>query len=147
VVDVVNLARYVGDTVLRVSRLRYEVGDKVISGANEGSVEITFRGGGTLLCESAADGETVSVADAPWVDPFGGSLTEENADFVRTSGRWVRYDASDQQPFADLIGRQVVDVAPITGTTGKRYGVVVNVSGYLLSMYANADELHARLLA
>lgn len=143
----INLAKYVGDTVVRVSRLRYEVGDKVASGADEGSVEITFRSGGTLLCESAADGETVRVADTPWVDPFGGPLSKENEEFVRTSGRWVKYDASDQQPFADLLDRRVVDVAPITGTTGKQYGVVVNVSGYLLGMYANADELHVRLLA
>jgi hypothetical protein len=41
----------------------------------------------------------------------------------------------------------VVDVAPITGTTGKQYGLVLNVSGYLLALYANADELRVRLLA
>lgn len=143
----IRLAKYVGDTVQRVNRLRYEVGEKVASGANEGSVEITFGSGSTLLCESAADGETVRVADAPWVDPFGGPLSAENLEFQRTAGRWVKYDASDQEPFAGLVGRQVVDIAPITGTSGKQYGVVVNVSGYLLGMYANADELHVRLLA
>jgi hypothetical protein len=143
----IRLAKYVGDTVRSVCRLRYEVGEKVASGANEGSVEITFGSGSTLLCESAADGETIRVADAPWVDPFGGALSEENEEFVRSSGRWVKYDASDQEPFVDLVGRQVTDVAPITGTSGKQYGVVLNVSGFLLSLYANADELHVRLLA
>jgi hypothetical protein len=47
---------------------------------------------------------------------------------------------SDEKPFADLIARRVVDVAPITGHTGKQYGLVLNVSGYLLALYANADE-------
>ncbi len=53
---------------------------------------------------------------------------------------------SDEKPFAELIGRRVVDTAPITGTTGKQYGLVFNVSGYLLALYANADELRVRLL-
>jgi len=54
---------------------------------------------------------------------------------------------SDEEPFADLISRRVVDMAPITGTTGKQYGLVLNVSGHLLALYANADELRVRMLA
>jgi len=143
---VVEFAQYIGDTVSRVSRLRYQVGDDIVSGANEGAVEITFGHGTTFYCESGPDGETIQVQDTPWVDPFAGPLSPENEEYVRTSGKWTRRDVSDEKPFAELIGRRVVDTAPITGTTGKQYGLVFNVSGYLLALYANADELRVRLL-
>jgi len=142
-----DIATYVGDTVSRVSRLRYQVGDDIVSGANEGAVEITFGNGGTLFCESGPDGDTIRTQDTPWVDPFAGPLSPENEEYVRTSGKWTRYDVSGEKPFADLIGRRVADIAPVTGTTGKRYGLVLNVSGYLLALYANADELRVRLLS
>ena len=142
----VEFAKYIGDTVSRVSRLRYQVGDDIVSGANEGAVEITLGHGTTLYCESGPDGETIRIQDTPWVDPFAGPLSPENEEYVRTSGKWTKQDVSDEKPFAELIGRRVVDVAPMTGTTGKQYGLVLNVSGYLLALYANADELRVRLL-
>jgi hypothetical protein len=141
-----RLASYVGDTVSRVSRLRYRVGDQVVSAANEGSVELTFSSGATLFCESGPDGETLRTQDTPWVDPFAGPMSPENEEYVRTSGKWSRYDVSAEQPFADLLGRQVTDIATVTGTSGKRYGLVLNVSGHLLALYVNADELHVQLL-
>jgi hypothetical protein len=143
----VSIAKYVGDTVSRVSRLRYQVGDDIVSGANEGAVEITFGRGTTLYCEPGPDGDSIRIQDTPWVDSFAGPLSPENEEYVRTSGKWIKQDVSDEQPFADLIGTQVVDVAPITGTTGKQYGLVLNVSGYLLALYVNADELRVRLLS
>jgi hypothetical protein len=144
---VVEFTKYIGDTVSRVSRLRYQLGDDIVSGANEGAVEIGFGDGTTLHCDAGPDGETIRAEDTPWVDPFAEPLSPENEEYVRTSGKWIKQDVSDEEPFADLIGRRVVDVAPITGTTGKQYGLVLNVSGYLLALYVNADELRVRLLS
>lgn len=142
----VDVGKFVGGTVSQVRRLRYEVGGEVVSEPNEGSVELVFEDNSVLFCESAPDGETVAVHDTAWVDPFAGPLSPENEEFVRTSGKWARYDMSEETPFADLIGRKVVDVAWIAGATGKRYGLVLNVSGHLLAVYANADELRVRAL-
>jgi hypothetical protein len=142
----IDLAKYVGATVARVSRLRYQVGDDV-EAANDGSIEITFGSGAVLLCEAGADGETVRIEDKPWVDPFAGPLSPENEEYVATSGKWTKFDVSEESPFTDLVGRKVSDVAPVDGGTGKRYGLVVNVSGYLLAVYTMADELRVRLLS
>jgi hypothetical protein len=144
---VAEFTKYIGDTVSRVSRLRYQLGDDITSDANEGAVEIRFGDGTTLYCDAGPDGETIRAQDTPWVDPFAGPLSPANEEYVRTSGKWIKQDVSDEEPFADLISRRVVDMAPITGTTGKQYGLVLNVSGYLLALYANADELRVRLLA
>jgi hypothetical protein len=145
-VNVVDMATYVGDTISRVSRIRHQVGDDVVSGSDEGPVEIKFGHGTTLYGESGADGETIRVKDTPWVDPFAGPLSPENEEFVRTSGKWIKQDVSDEQPFAKLIDRRVADIAPIAGITGKQYGLVLNVSGYLLALYVNGDELYVSLL-
>jgi hypothetical protein len=145
-VDELGLAKYVGGTVSRVHRLKYEVDGEVVSDPNEGTVEVVFDGGAVLLCESAPDGETVRIGEVLWADPFAGPLSPENEEYVRTSGKWTRHDVSDADPFTALIGRKVVDIAPIAGSTGKLYGLVLNVSGYLLACYANADELRVRLL-
>jgi len=146
-VSEIDLSSYVGDTVSRVSRLRYQVGDDVVSDENEGAVELTFGHGTTLYCDSGPDGETMRTQDTSWVDPFAGPLSPENEEYVRTSGKWARYDVSDERPFVGMVGRRLSDVAPMTGTTGKLYGLVLNVSGYLLAIYVNADELRVRLLA
>ncbi|HEX5404486.1 MAG TPA: hypothetical protein VFX16_19540 [Pseudonocardiaceae bacterium] len=85
-----GLVRYVGDTVSRVCRLRYQIGSNVVSDVDEGSVEFTFGSGATLFCESGPDGETLRTEDAPWVDTFAGPLSPENEEYVRTSGKWSR---------------------------------------------------------
>lgn len=141
-----DTVKYVGGIVSQVHRLRFELGGDVVSGPNEGSVEVRFEDGAVLLCECAPDGETIVVRDTAWVDPFAGTLSTENEEFVRTSGKWFRHDVSDEAPFADTISRTVVDIAAIVGTTGKRYGLVLNVSGFLLALYANADELRVQAL-
>src|SRR5882672_6858492 len=122
-----ELGKFVGETVTRVCRLRYQVGDE-ISSHDAGDVELTFASGAVLHCESGSDGDTVRTSDTAWVDPFAGRLSAENEEYVRTSGKWVKNDVSDEQPFADLINQKIVDIAPMTGTRGKTYGLPVNVS-------------------
>ncbi len=145
-ISVQDSGKFVGETIARVCRLRYQAGDQVVS-QEDGAVELVFASGAILSCESGSDGDSVRVRDTAWVDPFAGPLSPENEEFVRTSGKWVRHDVSDERPFADLINQKVFDIAPMTGARGKTYGLLVNVSGYLLALYANADELHVRLLS
>jgi hypothetical protein len=141
----VDLTKYVGATISRVCRLRYQLGENVDSD-DDGAIEVSFSTGATLYCEPGPDGDSVRVRDTVWIDPFAGQLSPENEEYVRTSGKWTKHDVSDENLFADLIDRKLIDIAPMSGSTGKLYGLLLNVSGYLLAVYANADELHVRLL-
>jgi hypothetical protein len=144
--DVQNheLVKFVGETVTRVCRLRYQVGDRVTS-RDDGSVELVFASGATLLCESGSDGDSLRVRDTAWVDPFAGPLSPENEEFVRTSGKWVRHDVSDEPPFHEMINQKIFDIAPMTGIR-KDIRVAGELVRPLLAFYAIADELHVRSL-
>jgi hypothetical protein len=141
----VDPAKYIGDTIARVCRLKYQIGQEIVSD-DSGAVEITFTGGSTFFCDSGPDGDSVRIHDDAWIDPFAEPLSPANEDYVRTSGKWTKCDVSDEAHFAHLVGRKLIDVAPMSGATGKLYGLLLNVSGYLLAVYANVDELHVRLL-
>lgn len=141
-----QFTKYYGDAVARISRLRYEVGGEVTSDPADGAVEMVFTAGGTLFCDTGADGDSLTVQDFAWTDPFAGPLSPENEEFVRTSGKWVRHDVSTEPPFVDLIGRKLFDVAPIVGSHGKLYGLLLDISGYKLVIHAPADEVHVSML-
>ena len=141
-----KFTKYYGDAVARISRLRYEVGGKVTSDPVDGAVEIVFTAGGVLFCDTGADGDSLTLQDFAWTDPFAGPLSPENEDYVRTSGKWVRHDVSAEPPFAELIGRKLFDVAPMLGSNDKLYGLLLDISGYKIVIYANADEVHVSLL-
>lgn len=135
-----------GDAVARISRLRHEIGGEVTSDPADGAVEIVFAAGGVLFCDIGADGDSITTQDFAWADPFAPPLSPENDDYVRTSGKWVRHDVSAEEPFASLIGRKLFDVAPMAGSTGKLYGLLLDISGDKLAIYANGDEVHVALL-
>jgi hypothetical protein len=141
----VDPAKYIGDTIARVCRLKYQIGQEIVFD-DSGAVEITFAGGPTFFCDSGPDGDSVRIHDDAWIDPFAEPLSPANEDYVRTPGKWTKFDVSDEAPFAHLVGRKLIDAAPMSGATGKLYGLLLNVSGYLLAVYANTDELHVRLL-
>lgn len=141
----VDLNKYLGDTIAQVRRLKYQIGQDVAA-KDDGAVEIAFAAHATLRCDSGPDGDSVRVHADPWIDPFAGPLSPENEDYVRAVGKWTMYDVSDEYPFASLVGRKLTDLAPMVGAEGKLYGLLLNVTGYLLVIYANADELHVRLL-
>lgn len=141
-----QFTKYCGDSVARISRLRYEVGGKVTSDPADGAVEIAFAGGGVLFCDTGPDGDSLRLQDSAWIDPFTGPLSPENEEFVRTSGKWVRYDVSTEPQFVDLIGRKLFDIAPMVGSTGRLHGLLLDISGFKFLIYANADEVHVSLL-
>lgn len=142
----IDLTRYLDDTVARIGRLRYEPGFDRVPDPPDGALEITFSSGAVLLCDIGPDGETVTPAAEAWTDPFAEPLSPVNAEYVRTHGKWVWHDVSGDDPFADLIGRPLVDAAPVRGLTGRLYGLVLNLGGYQLALYNTADELRVVLL-
>ncbi len=142
----VDLARYRDDTATRISRLRHHPGAGQDADPVDGALELTFASGAVLFCDSGPDGDTVTLAAEAWTDPFAEPLSPANAEYVHTHGRWVRHDVSADEPFADLIGRPLFDLAPVSGLTGRLYGLVLNFSGYQLAVYNPADELRAILL-
>lgn len=144
-VNDVNPAKYAGDIIERVCRLKYQIGHEVVSD-DSGAVEIAFASGSTLFCDSGPDGDSVRMHHEAWVDPFAGPLSPENEDYVRKSGKWTKCDVSDEDPFVHVVGRKLTDIAPMSGAAGKLYGLLLNASGFLIAVYANADELHVRLL-
>jgi hypothetical protein len=141
-----QFTNYYDDTVERISRLRYEVGGEVTSDPGDGAVEVVFAAGGVLFCDTGADGDSLKLQDFAWTDPFAPPLSPENEEYVRTSGKWVRHDVSAEEPFTHLVGGKLFDVAPMAGSNGKLYGLLLDISGYKLAIYANADEVRVSLL-
>lgn len=78
-----------------------------------------FASGSVLSCYAGPDGDNLTVRDSPCIGPFSEPLSSHNLEFVRTSGRGVRLDVTNESPFSELAGHQVFDVAPMTGSTGK----------------------------
>ena len=142
----IDLVRYRDDIAARISRLRYEPGADQDTDPVDGALELTFSSGAVLFCDTGPDGDTVTLAAEAWTDPFAEPLSPANAEYVHTYGKWVRHDVSAEDPFADLIGRPLFDVAPMFGLTGRLYGLLLNFSGYQLAVYNTADELGAVLL-
>lgn len=64
---------------------------------------------------SGGDGESLTLDEEPWVDPFLGVLSPENAEFVASSGKRTRFDLSTIEPYAHLIGGRVSDFLPVPG--------------------------------
>lgn len=142
----VDLAGYVGDTLAQVGRLRYEL-DGDPDDPAEDSLELTFSSGRILLCEGGPDGVAVQLSAQAWIDPFAEPLSAVNAEYVRTHGKWVWHDVSAEDEYTDLVGSALSDVAPLVGTTGRLYGLVLYFGGYQLAVYNIADELGVTLLA
>lgn len=143
----VDLALYVGDTLARVARLRYELGrGQATDRSPDDALELTFASGRVLFCDTGPDGDTVRLSAQTWTDPFAEPLSPVNAEYVRTHGKWIRRDTSGEDPFADLVGNTLSDVAPMIGMTGRLYGLLLYFAGYPLAVYSPADELSVVLL-
>jgi hypothetical protein len=112
----------------------------------DGALELTFSSGAILFCDAGPDGDTLRVTAEAWTDPFAEPLSSINVEYVRTHGKWARHDVSTDEPFADLIGRRLVDAAPMLGLTGRLYGLLLNFGGPQLALYNPGDELRVVLL-
>src|SRR4051812_24609664 len=104
----IDFRAYVGDTLSGVRRIHHVHGSTV--NRKDGAVEFRFASGRFLFCDSAPDGESITLSDQPWVDPFDGKMTPENMRFVQQSGKLTAFDVSTEGPFATLIGSKVFDL-------------------------------------
>ncbi|WP_103352184.1 hypothetical protein [Amycolatopsis sp. CA-128772] len=140
----IDFRAYLGDTLAGVRRIHHAAGETVERSV--GAVEFRFESGRVLFMDSGPDGEAIRMSAAAWVDPFGGHLTPENAEFVRQSGKLTAFDVSGEEPFASLIGTKLVDLAPMMALSDKVIGCVVNLDGAFVAVYANFDECHVARL-
>ena len=140
----IDFRAYVGDTLSGVRRVHHVLGDTV--NRKDGAIEFRFESGRILFCDSGPDGESIKLTEQPWVDPFEGNMSPENVRFVRQSGKLTAFDVSAEEPFASLIGSKVFDLAPMMGISGKIFGLVVNIYGALIAVYATFDECHVTRL-
>lgn len=139
-----ELRTYVGQKLADVRRIHYVLQDQIDTSV--GPIELRFSSGLVLLCDAGPDGESIALGDQRWVDPFADQMTEENEAYVRQHGKWNAIDVSEQPEFNQLIGSEVLDVSRVVGSTGKTYGIVINIYGALIAAYVVADELHVARL-
>lgn len=140
-----QLRTYIGQKLVAVRRIHYVLQGQIDTSA--GPIELRFSSGLVLFCDAGPDGESIALGDQLWVDPFADRMTEENEQYVRQHGKWTAIDTSDQPDFNQLIGSEVFDISRINGTTGKTYGILINIYGALIAAYVVADELHVARLS
>jgi hypothetical protein len=143
-VDNLELSDYLGDTVTGIRRIHHVLGDTVNRGV--GAVEFRFASGKILFCDAGPDGDSIALTNAAWIDPFERRMTPENLEFIRRSGKRTAFDVSSHELFRGLIGGKVFDIAPMIGLSGKKFGLVINVYGVLIAVYANFDECYVSRL-
>lgn len=89
-------------------------------------LQMTFEDDSVIFLRQAGDGETFSISKEAWQDPFAGSLSEEDKQFIQKHGKWELRDMSLQEPFTCLINETVDEVEPIRNEYGKLSGVILN---------------------
>lgn len=134
----------VGSRLTRVRRTYFVHGEGV--DRSEGGVELSFSSGHFVFGDAGPDGDSMAISYEEWVDVFAEPLSPENREFVRTSGKHVAFDVSNDQPFKDLVGGSVMDIFEMSGVSGKSIGYVFNVHGEMLVMWVNSDETFATVL-
>jgi hypothetical protein len=134
----------VGNRLTRVRRMYFVHGDEV--DRSEGGVELSFSSGHFVFGDAGPDGDSMAVSYEEWADPFAEPLNPENREFVETSGKHVAFDVSNEDPFENIIGGNVMDIFEMSGVTGKSIGYVFDVNGEMLAIWVNSDETFATVL-
>lgn len=134
----------VGDNLTGLRRIFYVLNEDV--DRSSGGVELRFASGRFLFCDSAPDGDSISVTTDRWADPFEGKMTPENIEYIASHGKLTAIDVSNEAPFDRLIGHQLIDASKIISVTGKMTGLIINVCGKLIAIYVNSDETYVATL-
>lgn len=132
--------KLVGRTVVRIDRAFYETDGVIHPG--DGPLEVQLDDGAVLLFDGGADGESLRVENSPWVDPFEGQLTPENAQFVAESGKWTRVPVSKDAPYCELIGATVEAVEVLENEFGREAGLGIETAARTLWFVVQCDEAH-----
>jgi len=128
-----------GLSIVGLRRVAYAVGDQVVIAV--GLLELTFSSGAVVVLDPGPDGEVLRVRWSPWSDPFAGSMSKENREYIARSGRWAARDVSSDEPYRDIIGRALVETERIESLQGKFIGVKFRFEGHTLEVRVGFDEL------
>jgi hypothetical protein len=96
-----------------------------------------FRGG--------SDGEKLLIQDSPWVDPFVQPMSEVNTAYVESSGKWTRFEKTEDPPYSSFVGSRVIGVDPVLTIAGKLIGCLIRTSSGDINVLAEWDEIHVTL--
>ncbi len=127
-----------GQTVAAVGQILYE--HNGVINQSDCMLQLTMEDGSTILLSGGGDGASLRVDDKPWIDPFAGPLSEENHEFVRTSGKWTFFDVSAHEGMATLVGARLHAARPIRDETGNIRGVQLHVGTEYLNYIVECDE-------
>ncbi len=137
------LGLVVGRSVVRVRRIFYVHAGEV--NRTVGAIELLFHDGSIIYLDGGSDGQSLVVKSAPWIDPFEGVLTPENEEFVRTHGKWTRFDVSNEEEYEGLIGKAVDSIDLIQTPRGKVVGATFWLSLQRLRVEVEADDVYVQL--
>ena len=132
-------ATFRGRPVSRVRRILYEHAGSFLS--NKGPIELTLIDHGSFLLQPASDGETLAVLEGAWADPFSPPLSPENAEFLRTHGKWTAVDVSTIDPYASLVGAKAELMLPVLNSAGTVVGMEAVFGRTTLRVDVRGDEL------
>jgi hypothetical protein len=128
-----------GKVVTAVHRVSYQRGTDVND--DMGPIELTFDDDSTITFVTGANGQTLTLWEQAWVDPFVEPLDPANRSFVATSGKWTRFDVAETPDYGSVVGRWILDVQSISLPDGDVIGVVLDFGGALMRIEVVADEL------
>lgn len=134
-----RIGNLLSSPITRVRRINY-VNPNGDRDERRGPIEFTFGGGVILRLESSSDGVSLRLRVGEWIDPFGGRLSEENAAFVRASGKWTAHDVSREPGYRKMIGHLIGAVTLLT-MNDLVTGVELTMGGVVLRAEVDADEL------
>lgn len=128
----------IGHTVARVGQILYEYNG--VTNHSDCMLQLTMENGATILLSGGSDGASLRVSDEPWIDYFAEPLSEENREFVRTSGKWTCFDVSGQEHMAKLVGATLHAARPICDGANNIRGVQLEVDTIYLNYVVEGDE-------
>ena len=115
--------RIVGLQIARIDRVMFEFMGVIDS--DEGALEVHFTDGSVMLFDEGPDGDSLQVDTHPWVDPFAGELTPENAAFVEQCGKQTRVPVSHEDRYRELVGATVNAVTILQNRFGRAAAVAI----------------------
>jgi hypothetical protein len=132
------LLRFVGEQLIRVRRIFFTHAGVAEQGA--GPLELSF-GTGTVLLDVGADGETLTLRDQPWTDPFEpGPLSPENQAWIAEHGKWKAFDVSGKPSYDVFVGKALTSVKPLRVAGGNVCGVRLGFESLVVDFVGSADE-------
>jgi hypothetical protein len=107
----------------------------------DGPLEIEMSGRFVVL-GVGPDGERLRVDEGRWEDPFEEPLSPENRAFVEETGKWRRFDCSQEAPYSDFVGRAITEARLLWNRAHKVVGVRISVDTRSIWIVVEFDECH-----